>query len=435
MDPGHRARADVRGRARARGARAIGLDAGALDRVRVLGRGGVRADRIDRVRRSDADRAAREGHRLHQHRPVDARPLRRRRHAVAARLPRAGDARRAALRRQRLGLRPLARGRVAAPAGRAPPARRRTASRWSWPRSAAAPTSSRSRISSACRRCRWSSTSRAATARTTRTTTRGSTSSGTSIPGFAVSQTLARVLGLTVMRLASADVLPFRYSHYARKMRGVHRRRRRLGGRRHGPPPGRARSGRGAAPRRRRRRRRAAAIEAALDRRVERRRSRPGSRAAAERRARRLEQQLLDESEPPATRWYRHVIYGWNIYSLYEGQPLPGLAEAIRARRRALRSPAKRRASNRRSARFAAALEEIARLADTLDDASTPRARQRVPINGTLRLTCRGWRRTGRGPDCAIVRVAVPRRPAAAQERAQPGCAEDGWGCPATDSP
>ena len=39
---------------------------------------------------------------------------------------------------------------------------------------------------------------------------------------------------------------------------------------------------------------------------------------------------LLDESEPPEKRWYRHVIYGWNIYSLYEGQPLPGLAEAIR---------------------------------------------------------------------------------------------------------
>ena len=39
---------------------------------------------------------------------------------------------------------------------------------------------------------------------------------------------------------------------------------------------------------------------------------------------------LLDVSASPADRWYRHVIYGWNIYSLYEGQPLPGLAEAIR---------------------------------------------------------------------------------------------------------
>ena len=37
-------------------------------------------------------------------------------------------------------------------------------------------------------------------------------------------------------------------------------------------------------------------------------------------------------SASPSERWYRHVIYGWNIYSLYEGQPLPGLAEAIRLR-------------------------------------------------------------------------------------------------------
>jgi hypothetical protein len=43
-----------------------------------------------------------------------------------------------------------------------------------------------------------------------------------------------------------------------------------------------------------------------------------------------LEQTLLDESGGPPKRWYRHVIYGWNIYSLYDGQPLPGLAEAVR---------------------------------------------------------------------------------------------------------
>jgi hypothetical protein len=35
----------------------------------------------------------------------------------------------------------------------------------------------------------------------------------------------------------------------------------------------------------------------------------------------RLEQRLLDENQ----QWYRHVIYGWNIYSLYDGQPFPGL--------------------------------------------------------------------------------------------------------------
>jgi hypothetical protein len=42
----------------------------------------------------------------------------------------------------------------------------------------------------------------------------------------------------------------------------------------------------------------------------------------------RLEQRLLDEGDAPERRWYRHVIYGWNIYSLYDGQPFPGLAEA-----------------------------------------------------------------------------------------------------------
>jgi N-acetylated-alpha-linked acidic dipeptidase len=46
----------------------------------------------------------------------------------------------------------------------------------------------------------------------------------------------------------------------------------------------------------------------------------------------RLEQRLLDETEPVERQWYRHVIYGWDIYSLYDGQPFPRLAEAIRAR-------------------------------------------------------------------------------------------------------
>ena len=31
-------------------------------------------------------------------------------------------------------------------------------------------------------------------------------------------------------------------------------------------------------------------------------------------------------------RWYRHVFYGWNIYSLYDGQLFPGLADALQAR-------------------------------------------------------------------------------------------------------
>ena len=43
-----------------------------------------------------------------------------------------------------------------------------------------------------------------------------------------------------------------------------------------------------------------------------------------------MEQQLADDDGAPESKWYRHVFYGWNIYSLYDGQPFPGLAEALR---------------------------------------------------------------------------------------------------------
>ena len=46
----------------------------------------------------------------------------------------------------------------------------------------------------------------------------------------------------------------------------------------------------------------------------------------------RLEQALADDDGAPETKWYRHVFYGWNIYSLYDGQPFPGLAEAVRVK-------------------------------------------------------------------------------------------------------
>ena len=60
---------------------------------------------------------------------------------------------------------------------------------------------------------------------------------------------------------------------------------------------------------------------------------RPGSSVSAlNDRLARMEQLLTDDEGMPDTRWYRHVFYGWNIYSLYDGQPFPGLAEAIRVR-------------------------------------------------------------------------------------------------------
>ena len=184
-------------------------------------------------------------------------------------------------------------------------------------------------------------------------------------PGFKVGQTLARILGLTALRLASTDLLPFRYSHYARKMEefiasadgwaiddmGHRRVAIDMAGARRLAAQAVAK---------------AVAIEARIDRRVatdgvDRVRARRLNDALV-----RLEQQLLDESEPPETRWYRHVIYGWNIYSLYEGQPLPGLAEAIRVGDAA--AVARETARLEQAlARFVTALEEIARLADTLD--------------------------------------------------------------------
>ena len=84
----------------------------------------------------------------------------------------------------------------------------------------------------------------------------------------------------------------------------------------------------------------------------------------------RLEQRLLDESEPPAKRWYRHVIYGWNIYSLYEGQPLPGLAEAIRVGDAAAVTRETTRLEQALG-RLVTGLQEIARLADALVDAES----------------------------------------------------------------
>ena len=150
-------------------------------------------------------------------------------------------------------------------------------------------------------------------------------------PGFTVGRTLAQVLGLSVMRLASAPALPFRYSHYGRKI---------------GEYLDTASTwaydedGKAVVRLNLLEARRQAAILAdranSLERRIDAALASGTLTAATARslndRLVRLEQTLLDETGSPRERWYRHVIYGWNIYSLYEGQPLPGLAEAIRLR-------------------------------------------------------------------------------------------------------
>jgi N-acetylated-alpha-linked acidic dipeptidase len=152
-------------------------------------------------------------------------------------------------------------------------------------------------------------------------------------PGFAVARTLTQVLGLALMRLGSADILPFRYSHYAtliEKFVEALDEPRRI-----------------AADIRR--------TALTLEEQIAQRRA-AGGLTEAERRAlndrlARLEQTLLDEADPPSARWYRHVVYGWNIYSLYEGQPLPGLADAVRTGDRA--------GIDRETARITAALSRM----------------------------------------------------------------------------
>lgn len=139
-------------------------------------------------------------------------------------------------------------------------------------------------------------------------------------PGFTVAKTLAQVLGLAVMRLASADILPFRYSYYARLVADFLAAY---------PTLDVAEARRTAEQIERV----AAELETGIERRL-------GTAPVAGIDVRtlndtlaRLEQTLLDERDEPASRWYRHVIYGWNIYALYDGQPLPGLADAVRSGR------------------------------------------------------------------------------------------------------
>jgi N-acetylated-alpha-linked acidic dipeptidase len=148
-------------------------------------------------------------------------------------------------------------------------------------------------------------------------------------PGFLVARTLAQVFGVAVMRLADSSILPFRYSHYGHMIAGflndAQTWARDDDGRRVvklGLEKARALATEIET--------RTSELERSIDANIETGRWSDAARASLNDRLARLEQTLLDESGTPAERWYRHVIYGWNIYSLYDGQPLPGLAEAIR---------------------------------------------------------------------------------------------------------
>ncbi|MFI5311685.1 MAG: M28 family peptidase [Gemmatimonadales bacterium] len=148
-------------------------------------------------------------------------------------------------------------------------------------------------------------------------------------PGFRRGVQLVRLLGTVALRLGESQVLPFRFSHYAERLSGyVETASGWPAAARAGASmsldlsPLRAAVGRVATE--------ARMLEQRIDEGLASGRL-PGSSARALNDVlARLEQRLLDESEPPDRRWFRHVVYGWDIYSLYDGQPFPGLAEAIR---------------------------------------------------------------------------------------------------------
>lgn len=146
-------------------------------------------------------------------------------------------------------------------------------------------------------------------------------------PGFRKGVELAQVLGVTVMRLAAAPIVPFRPSHYAQRIQTFLTEAE--GWRFEGPGTPAAVDTRALQAQAARIRERALAMERVLDDALAQGRV-PANAAAINDGLARLEQTLIDASAPADQRWFRHVVYGWNIYSMYDGQPLPDLAEAIR---------------------------------------------------------------------------------------------------------
>ena len=144
-------------------------------------------------------------------------------------------------------------------------------------------------------------------------------------PGFEQGVAMARLLGTLALRMSGAEILPFRFFDYAARLRQA---------------VGEAGSAAATAQMAvdvnawlalvEEIESAAAALETAIDHLLA--SKTPGNFSALNDRLARLEQKLADDHGAADTRWYRHVFYGWNIYSLYDGQMFPGLAEALRLR-------------------------------------------------------------------------------------------------------
>ncbi len=147
-------------------------------------------------------------------------------------------------------------------------------------------------------------------------------------PGWRFGPALVELLGRTVMRLSSAEILPYRYSHMAQKIAEYLERAEKDSAavRRKGHPQldfssikeqvkrlGWSAEG----------------VEGKIDRRLAKDNVPVGMAVGVNYHLTRVENAfaLADSSNP--RRWYRHVLYGWNIYALYSGETLPALNRAL----------------------------------------------------------------------------------------------------------
>jgi N-acetylated-alpha-linked acidic dipeptidase len=144
-------------------------------------------------------------------------------------------------------------------------------------------------------------------------------------PGFQQGVLMAQVLGSMALRMAQAEILPFHYSHYVGKISRAIDDAMTWAASAAMPLDASALRTRATAATSA-----AAALESAIDAGLGHGGLDPTVATRLNDRLARMEQTLADDEGAPDTRWYRHVFYGWNIYSLYDGQPFPGLAEAYR---------------------------------------------------------------------------------------------------------
>jgi N-acetylated-alpha-linked acidic dipeptidase len=144
-------------------------------------------------------------------------------------------------------------------------------------------------------------------------------------PGFQQGVLMAKVLGTMALRMSEATILPFRFSHYATRLQEAVRAAEGWAA-----DAGATIDVTGLRTRAQAVEVSARRLEEAIDRRLTAADLPDAARAPLNDRLARMEQQLTDDEGAAESRWYRHVFYGWNIYSLYDGQPFPGLAEALR---------------------------------------------------------------------------------------------------------